>query len=756
MIILEVEQMKFRGLGKEDLERVLDLFCVCFSEDKYYKTLFADSSDMLSAMRESFRDSINFCLSHGIGIGITDGTELIGFALLFDYQQIKTRYRDEFNAVFGAKNGEKLPYEDQFHSRIEKLQGNTLYLLSIAVKPVLQSQGLASCIIDRVLTHYKDYNLVSDVSNEKSLGLYAKRQFQIDPITEDYFFVLHKYNNSTESVDFSDRIHLLVPSCKALDMLKIDYQVKRDRRCLGGYQLSCSAGIDCFVEQEDAICEGVLVDVDYGSLLQYQRLINLSQVEEHICGDVLFYEHLTGYSEPPLFNETLSEMISCRKTEWSLIPDVFVSLPVSYQDLSRIKSLDSDSKSDLLLQDMEFRTHYEGGIPSALERVDDLAGLKKRIQRFRLEKVKIQITDEMTVADYNNTGAPIGPSTYADVYLSVDTGSNCAVLTWYVLSCPFLVSQLFDNIIRNQILIEKQGQLINFYDHIQAEYGLIKRGTPKIFSVFPCSKERLADSQLASLLLCETIYPDGESFGNIIDEDLLAIVQSEHGMGQYDRAFVCAYTNAVFQFSEQFSGSVRDRLCEESITLFYVELILFEEAAIHIADRAIINLFTETDSDSPIDFLAKVDAIYDDYTKTIDFWDTKVNYPSSQKSIDMLREAFRIKDQLEEMKRNQDQLQITFQTKCDMIDRKDAKRMDTSLAIISVLAVFSAWIDGHDYIATWNDLLSGNVIHILQKILFIIILITAVYAVTHLFRNRIGIFLRKKRERLKSKRFNRK
>lgn len=51
------------------------------------------------------------------------------------------------------------------------------------------------------------------------------------------------------------------------------------------------------------------------------------------------------------------------------------------------------------------------------------------------------------------------------------------------------------------------------------------------------------------------------------------------------------------------------------------------------------------------------------------------------KSITMLRESFRIKDQLDEMKRNQEQLQTVFDTKCDIIDRKDAKRMDTSLAI---------------------------------------------------------------------------
>ena len=736
--------MEFRFLCRDDLEDVLDLFCVCFADDTYYAALFADVSDRRAAMRASFRDGISFCLDGASSIGVREGGRLIGFALVFDYGQVRTQRRDVFNHLFGIREGEPLPYEDSLHRVIAGLPGKTAYLLSLAAAPDVRGRGLAACMLDRLLARYADCNLVSDVSNGSSLGLYEKRGFRVEPLAEDYFFVLHRRNESAGSVDFTGEIRLLVPDCAVLDRAGARYQVLQEDRLLGGFRRDRSGGTDCFVRQEDGLCTGVLVSLCYEDLLRYQRLINLSQAAEHLRGDVLFYENLVGYREPPLFNPTLSEMIQCRGTEWSLIPDVFVSLPVQYLDPAKLPA-EAGAEADPLLKNLDFRTHYEAGVPSMLDSVDELAQLKKRIRRYSLGKVRIQISDEMTAGNYQSIGAPIGPAALADLYLSVDTASNCGVLTWYALSCPFLVSHLFDNVIRNQILVEAQGQLLNFYEYIKAEYDLIKRGTPKIFSIFPCSKSRLTDSQLASLLFCETIYPDGEVFGSIIDEDLLAITGSETGMGQYDRAFVCAYTNAIFQFSECFAGSVPDRLCEASITLFYVELILFEEAAIQIADRAIINLFTYRDSDDPVDFLAKVDAIYDDYTKTIDFWDTKVNYPSSQKSIDMLRKAFRIRGQLEEMKRNQEQLQITFQTKSDMVDRIEAKRMNTSLAILSVLAVFSAWIDGHDYIATWSDLVSAGAIRALQRLLFLIVLLTFGYAVTHLFRFKKSARPRKKR-----------
>ena len=175
--------------------------------------------------------------------------------------------------------------------------------------------------------------------------------------------------------------------------------------------------------------------------------------------------------------------------------------------------------------------------------------------------------------------------------------------------------------------------------------------------------------------------------------------------------------------------------------------ILLEEAAIQIADREIIRLITSKAVDEPVEFLKQVENIYDNFSKTIDFWDIQVNYPTSQKSIDMLRQAFKIKDQLAFMQRNQAQMQTVFDTKCDIIDRNDSKRMDTSLAIISILAIFSAWIDGYDYIATWSDVFSGSVIHLLQRILFVGVAITAGYAIFHLFGNKFRRFLSRRRDR---------
>ena len=408
---------------------------------------------------------------------------------------------------------------------------------------------------------------------------------------------------------------------------------------------------------------------------------------------------------------------------------------MSYDDADLLFShrTTADAKAAALLRDLDFRTHYEAGVPSSASGVDDLACFKQRIDRIYLGKLRLRIASEATVDRYDTLGDTIGAPALVDVYLSVDRKSGCGVLTWYSLSSPFLLSHLMDNVIRNQVTVLSEGQWINLYDYLKSRFSLTKRGTPKIYVVLPNDRTCLKTSQIASLLASETIYPEQEEYGQIIDPEILQIAASEHGMGQYDRAFICAYTNVMLQFSPDLKATLRDRMCESSIALFYIELILFEEAAIGIADRHMVELFTSAAMEDPVDFLRQVDRINDSYTNTVDFWDVQVNYPTSQRSMRMLRSAFRIEEKLEALRRDQDQLQTVFDTKCDIIDRQEAKRMERSLAVLSVLAIFSAWIDGHDYLATWTDLLPPLLIQILQKALFAAILIIGITTAIRLF-----------------------
>ncbi len=728
-ILIGGEAMNIQRLDKTHIRQVSDLFCKTFMHDSYYAKQYPNESERLEIMQTSFSKGILFCIEQGDSFGIFEENNLIAFLLAFDYNCVKNENPEQFVKMFGGNSSSTILYNDTLHKQIQDLGGKTMFLLSIAVCESHRRQGIASAMVDYLMDEYSECNIVSDVSNKESLEIYKARGFEVEPIDEDYYLII-RVAQCEKSINASDKIKLLIP--KDYNLL-VPHRVLKEKKALCGYD---NASL-CFVKSKN-VCYGRLVELEYNDLLVYQREINLSICKERQGGDYLFYESITELSKDALVNDVLAQMLETRETEWSIIADAFVSIPMRYSSLQLIESArkPTDEASEYLLKNLDFRTYYELGIMSNGENVDEFAGLKRRIKRYYLGKVKAQISTEPSLDNYSQIGEPIGGGAYIDLYISVDTESSCAVLTWYSLSLPFLISHYFDNIIRNHLVVECENGRMNIFDYLSQSFGIVKRGTPKIYSVIPKDINCLKENQIASLLATETIYPEGEDFGRIIDKEIMDLVKSDFGMGQYDRAMVYAYNNVILQFSPDLKGTVAQRLEEEAISQFFIELVLFEEGAIQIADRDIAQLFIKEDQ-RPIEFLESVDKIHDEYSKTIDFWNVQLNYPTSQNSINMIRKAFKVEDKHNYMQRNQQHMEMVFETKRNIVDRKDSKRMDTSLAIISVLAIFSAWIDSHDYVDTWSDVLSGGAINIIQRILFVAIFITATYAIIHLLGGRI-------------------
>lgn len=741
--------MEIRTIRSEELKDVIALFCECFFDDYYYERMFPDPNKRKAEMGEKFSQSLLYCINGGGCLGIYDESKMIAFVLSFDYKSAKINDRDEFDKIFGL-DGKVSRATENMHKTIDALDGRTVFCLSLAVDKSYRGCSLASGLIDVLLEKNSGSNVVSDVSNTDSLAIYTKRNYSIETIEEGYHLVIHRANDAVNTFDCSNKVRVIIPDGFSPEEHGIIYSTVKEKSALCAYEIT-DGGIPHFRKNDGAVSFGRIIEVDYHEYLKYQRVVNTSVTEEKMRADFSFFELQGEYEVYPLFNDVLSEMVECRQAEWSVIPDVFVSVPVQYDTVEKIVSSMGvpDEKTEHLIRSLDFRTHYELGIQSRNGRVDELANCKNRIKRYYLGKVKVQISTEITLEHYDGIGDPIGNAGYIDLYISLDSESDCAVLSWYSLSTPFLISHYLDNIICNQLIVIADEGRLNIYDYLNMRYGIVKKGTPKMFVIIPEDKSILRSSQIASLIAGETIYPDGENLGGIIDPEIVGIVESEYGMGQYDRAYVYAYTNVVLQFSPDLRGTLTDRISEESITQFYIELILFQEAAIHIADRAIASLFTTDRIDHPVEFLAKVDAIHDNYSKTIDFWDINVNYPTSQKSINMLRQAFKLREQLDYMTRNQEHLNMVFDTKCDIVDRKDANRMDKSLAIISVLAIFSAWADSFAFVESWQDILSPSLITVIQRVLFFLILIIAGYAIIHLFGGKLNKLLDKTRKNKK-------
>ncbi len=739
--------MQLIKLSEINLDEVVSLFGDCFYDDHYYAQIFPDVSTRREEIINKFSDTINFVLKSGYCYGVKLKNELISFILCFDYTKTKTENEKQFLKIFdlNATTEENLPYYDSLHAPLSNCSASVIFLLSVAVKKTYRKKGIASALIDAILAKHPECCFAGDVSNEKSLDIYKKRDFKISTLDEKYYLVLHTPETVATDVFENDTFRLAVPETKLLETNNIPHKIIKNHHTVFGVKTAEYFENKFFEESFDSMSSAVLVEIEYQSLLAYQRVINMAQNSERLSGAILYYVLNTPYPSKLLTNGLLEEMLVNRKTEWSIIPDVYVSVPVEYQDINLIKEIDYTCSENerAFLDALNFRTVYEAGIPSSINGNNDVSNIKNRIKRYPMGKFLLKIVDEMSMDNIDSEPETIGMPAYVNCYISLDCISNCAVVTWCSLSAPFLISHYMDNTIRNQIMIYDGEQWINFFDHLQTKYRIFKKGTPKIFAKISQDRSVFSNNQLASLLFSESIYPDGESFGNIIDGELIEIISSKYGMGQYDRGHVFAHTNVVLQFDKESKAGFLYRLQEATITLFYIELLLFEEAAITIADQAIVKLYSTDSFISPTSFLKQVDRIYDNYSKTIAFWDMQVNYPSSQKSMHMLRTAFKINEQLENMSRNREQLQISFDTKCEIIDRNDTQRMDLSLAILSILTIFSALMDSHAYVAVWNNMLSEQAVSTVQSVLFFAIIITATYSISHLFGHKLVSFFKK-------------
>lgn len=747
--------MAINILQTGDIDQVMDLFCECFQEDHYYADIFTDSATRCADMTTKYKPILLSCIERGHCLGVKeDAGKLIAFVICFNYKDTREKDYDLFHKIFAVNDmTDELPYDEVLHKKIMKLDGDTMYLVSIAVGEKYRRRGIASGLIDMIMQKYSKYNIVGDVSNANSLHIYEKRNFSCTQINTGYYYVEHKASVPANTFSIGQSVKVAIPIEGIPNESQVTYSVIKDNIILCGCRSIEDHTVRFFKEDLSAACPAWVVEMNYTEYLKYQRFINIAQYEERLSGDFLYFVQRYEYRCTPLLNDTLKGMVDTRQEEWGLIPDVYVSVPVQYQEKSRfeVQMPEQDARIQHLLRNMDFRTHYESGVPYKQESNDEHAGFKRRIERYYLGKLWIQIANEVTVENYDENWnlEAIGAPAAVDMFISLDKESQCAVLTWYSLSAPFLLSHLMDNVIRNQLMVVVDGnsdKTDNLYDFLDKEYGIIKSGTPKIYVLIPEDKNCLNAGQIASLLSAETIYSEGESFGRIIDKEIIAIADSENGMGLYDRAFEYAYTNVVLQFSPNFRTSLRERIKEESIALFYIELILFEEAAIDIADREIRKLCTSKVTD-PVKFREQVDEVFDNFSKTIDFWNIQVNYPTSQKSIDVLRGAFKIQEKLAYLQRDQKQLKDIFDTKVDIIDRNESKRMDTSLAIISILAFVSALMDGHDYISTWSDIFPAVETRFVQFIYFFLIIAIFVWVLVRMsgIKDKLTTIIRKRK-----------
>ena len=689
-------------LKKDNQNKLIELFLDCFSEDVYYQKLFPNKNTIRNDMKISFQEVIEFCLNNNNVLGIFEEKEnLIGFLIFFDYLEVKSKFPKIFNKIFGANKIEKFPYFNEIHKKLLESYENIIYLLSLGVKKEYRRKKIASTLIDFLIKNYEGYSIASDISNETSLEIYKKRNFIIEKISENYYYVKTKSVIKSElTIDYNKEFYIAMPDNKQIKEILKSYDRDFEEIKIDGYAVIFDGYLYSFKKLIANKISAYIYKINYEELLEIQRYINITLYIENRLSDnkgriFLLYSLINPHKNKILYNEELDNLIRKHKNEWNTISDVQIFFPIEYENQKKIleKEQVGDVNINLFLKALDFRTYYESGIPKWTESNKSVLDYRRRLHRIFLGKYRIKITKETSLMTYEFNLEDIGQPAFIYLITTIDLESNTGVVTLVSMSTPFLLSHLLDNTIRNQILIcvddfdksNKKEKYINLYDFLESYLGIYKRGSPKTFINLPYEKDKMECCELASLLMSETIYSNDEELGRFIDQDIMKIVESENGMGQYDRGFVAAATNVLLYFAPILRTSIEERILEEAITAFYIELLTLEEAATEIANNSIIKLLTNVSYVEINDFLQETHLIFNKYVKTMVFWDVKMNYPSSKKSMTMLRTAFEIEENIKNFEKNQKELRNLFETKRDIIDRMESTMLNYIILFLTLI-----------------------------------------------------------------------
>lgn len=575
------------------------------------------------------------------------------------------------------------------------------------------------------------------------------------------FFIYHflpqiDMMNASLPLEGNESIYLAMPARADYKQI-FNGEVEINQRIYIDNYVSCPENAYVFLKEEFNKSEAVILKINYEQLLMFQRFINIFNCKEHIeviaCSEtehtdkhILLYTIGSVVDQGSIWNQRLKEMVLTRNKEWGLISDAILMYPVIINNADRIRNnlCEYDCDMNAYLHYLNMRLQCETGVPYGHDGADMMARFKKRVKRFYLGSVRCRITEEMIMDIMDRADVPVGSDIYVQLLVAIDEESNVGVLYVVSLSSPFLLSHLLDNVVRNQLMVVvSDDKISNLYEYILNNWDISISGTPKSFITVPMEKNVIDDQQLAALLMSETIYEEGEEFSQLIDKEIIKIVSDQYGMGQYDIAYVGVMLNTFVQFYPSYRGCKRYRLFWNSVTAFYIELILFEEAAITRFNKRLVELMSDANKDQPEVFLKKNRDVTTEYLNTVEFWDVQLNYPSSQQSIQMIKEAFNEKALLLRMNRYQEQVRNIFEINKELVDRQSDKNekdsndtMNAILFILTIVSTVSAIYQIVDYIIGYLENTPQHNFYPIVVNIITMIIITVVFIARRTIRKR--------------------
>ncbi len=465
------------------------------------------------------------------------------------------------------------------------------------------------------------------------------------------------------------------------------------------------------------------------NLFEVNTGIKIKDVDDELYQCVLLYANKP--SEFKLFSTNVYEALLSEKDiptgEKKLISDIYTVIPARYESIERIYKYheeDNNFIANNIITGLIFQENFEYGVDESNDR-----RFKERIRRIDLGTIHLMLLEETHYNYFDKTQIECIAEEPIPVRLiaTLDLDTHTAALYMVYMGFNDRASKYLDQITRNEIFVavpeneygQHEGHMriitteagtkyktVCLHDYIYCKYQIEKLGLPRNLVISPFISDEQNDiethkSYISSILYGETSFAEEEELGKIVDDSIDDLLAREYGDNIYDYAKFYISRVTVLQCEETYKDYVVERIDFAVVELFYIELVCLELAAIYNASSNIskfINNYNiqtslakrikEKFTASSEGVLGKIDEILEEYARTLDFWDVPMNYHSSKKALDIIRDKFEVEREVGQLERNRSEISSIYESR----KAKNSALSNYIMSLIGVMLTLSSVI----------------------------------------------------------------
>ena len=270
------------------------------------------------------------------------------------------------------------------------------------------------------------------------------------------------------------------------------------------------------------------------------------------------------------------------------------------------------------------------------------------------------------------------------VSYSIHQPTNLAVIDIFMPSVLASPQELMAFFCYQKFKLSDGNNSIEFEKWLKS-FGLEVHGTKRniVFSSAPMETTELLNS-LAS---------ESTPMGNIIGQSF--IEASKNNIAQYDTADVFLSENTFVEIFNDFRIDLSERMDYQCVELFFLELILFQDAAIsRVCDHINYRIDFEKQNSSTKREFSDLDDLVFESAYAIRFWDIdQFLFPTVRISAKKIAECFGLSRQMEKYNQSMEILEKLISIRDSKIDETESKLLNSLVLLLTIVQVLPSFFE---------------------------------------------------------------